>query len=97
MKSEEKPDQTARRWIKLLSDYDCEIRYHPGKANVVADSLSRKDREPIRVRALVMTVHLNLHEQIRNAQSEAMKKKNVEAENLGRLIKQIFEIHPGGT
>nr|GFB40001.1 retrotransposon protein, putative, Ty3-gypsy subclass [Tanacetum cinerariifolium] len=46
------------RWIKLLSDYDCEIRYHPGKANVVADTFSRKEREPIRVRALVMTVHL---------------------------------------
>ncbi|GKA78231.1 Toll/interleukin-1 receptor domain-containing protein, partial [Tanacetum coccineum] len=28
-----------RRWIKLFSDYDCEIRYHPGKANVVADAL----------------------------------------------------------
>nr|GEX39570.1 putative reverse transcriptase domain-containing protein [Tanacetum cinerariifolium] len=54
-------------------------------------------REPIRVRALVMTVHPSLHEQIRNAQSEAMEKKNVEAENLGRLIKQIFEIHPDGT
>ncbi|GKD75247.1 putative reverse transcriptase domain-containing protein [Tanacetum coccineum] len=33
-----------RRWLKLLSDYDCEIRYHPGKVNVVADALSRKER-----------------------------------------------------
>ncbi|GKD71500.1 putative reverse transcriptase domain-containing protein, partial [Tanacetum coccineum] len=44
-----------RRWQKLLSDYDCEIRYHLGKANVVADALSRKERiKPLRVRPLVM-------------------------------------------
>ncbi|GJR08431.1 putative reverse transcriptase domain-containing protein [Tanacetum coccineum] len=50
-----------RRWLKLLSDYDYEIRYHSGKANVVADALSRKERiKPLRVRALVMTIGLNL-------------------------------------
>ncbi|GKF42250.1 hypothetical protein Tco_0125592 [Tanacetum coccineum] len=86
-----------RRWIELLSDYDCEICYHPGKANVVADALSQKERvRPLRVRALVMTVHTNLPEQILNAQTEAMKKDNVKAENLGRLIKPIFEIRSDG-
>ncbi|GJT19039.1 putative reverse transcriptase domain-containing protein [Tanacetum coccineum] len=87
-----------RRWIELLSDYDCEIRYHPGKGNVVADALSRKVRDkPLRVRALMMTVHNNLPKQICEAQKEAMKRKNVEAENLGRLIKPIFEFRLDGT
>ncbi|GJS08075.1 putative reverse transcriptase domain-containing protein [Tanacetum coccineum] len=46
-----------RRWLELLSDYDCEIRYHPRKANVVADALSRKEWiKPLLVRALVMTI-----------------------------------------
>ncbi|GJW17804.1 putative reverse transcriptase domain-containing protein [Tanacetum coccineum] len=57
-----------RRWLELLSDYDCELRYHPRKANVVADALSRKSRpKPLRVRALVMTIGLNLPTRILNA------------------------------
>ncbi|GJX19861.1 putative reverse transcriptase domain-containing protein [Tanacetum coccineum] len=87
-----------QRWVELLSDYDYEIRYHPGKANVMADALSRKERNrPLSVRALVMTVHNNLPKQIREVQKEAMKKKNVKEEKLGRLIKQIFELRPNGT
>ncbi|GJT29400.1 putative reverse transcriptase domain-containing protein [Tanacetum coccineum] len=45
------------RWLELLSDYDYDIHYHPRKANVVADALSRKEQiKPLQVRALVMTV-----------------------------------------
>ncbi|GJU67657.1 putative reverse transcriptase domain-containing protein [Tanacetum coccineum] len=69
-----------RRWIELLSDYDCEIRYHLVKVNVVADALSRKERNrSLRVQALMMTVHNDLPKQILEAQKEAMKKKNVKA------------------
>ncbi|GKA92114.1 putative reverse transcriptase domain-containing protein [Tanacetum coccineum] len=65
-----------RCWLELLSDYDCEIRYHPGKANVVADALSRKERiKPLRVRVLVMTIGLDLPKQILNAQTEAQKNR----------------------
>ncbi|GKB35644.1 putative reverse transcriptase domain-containing protein [Tanacetum coccineum] len=76
-----------QRWIELLSDYDCEIRYHPGKANVVADALSQKERiKPLRVRALMMTDHNDLPNHIRKAQKEAMKRKN---------HKSKYSIHPG--
>ncbi|GKC70586.1 putative reverse transcriptase domain-containing protein, partial [Tanacetum coccineum] len=81
-----------------LSDYDCEIRYHPGKANVVADALNRKERDkPLRVQALMMTFHNDLPKKIREAQEKAMKEENVEAKNLGRFIKPIFEFCPDGT
>ncbi|GJS15383.1 putative reverse transcriptase domain-containing protein [Tanacetum coccineum] len=75
-----------RRWLELLSDYDCEIRYHPGKANVVADALSRKEQEPLRVRALVMTIGLDLPKQILEAQTEARKPENLKSEDVGGML-----------
>ncbi|GJZ49825.1 putative reverse transcriptase domain-containing protein [Tanacetum coccineum] len=78
-----------RRWLELLSDYDCEIRYHLGKANVVADALSRKERiKPLRVRALVMTIGLNLPKQILEAQIEAQKPENIKNEDVGGMIRK---------
>ncbi|GKC16623.1 putative reverse transcriptase domain-containing protein [Tanacetum coccineum] len=86
-----------RRWIELLSDYDCEIRYHPGKSNVVADALSRKERiRPLRVRSLVMTIGLDLPSRILEAQKEAVKVENIEAEDIEGMLKKL-EARADGT
>ncbi|GJR16295.1 putative reverse transcriptase domain-containing protein [Tanacetum coccineum] len=76
-----------RHWLELLSDYDCEILYHSGKSNVVADALNRKERiKPLRVRALVMTIGLDLPKQILEAQTEARKPENLGAEDVGGML-----------
>nr|GEZ62107.1 retrotransposon protein, putative, Ty3-gypsy subclass [Tanacetum cinerariifolium] len=75
-----------RHWLELLSDYDCKIRYHLGKTNVVADALSRKKQEPLRIQALVMTIGLDLPKQILNAQTEAKKLENIKKEDVGGML-----------
>nr|GEV50022.1 DNA-directed DNA polymerase [Tanacetum cinerariifolium] len=87
-----------RQWLKLLSDYDCEIRYRLKKANVLADALSQKERiKPLRVRALVTTIGLNLFVQILNAQAEARKEENyetktcVETDSMEKLTRQYLK------
>nr|GEY69755.1 putative reverse transcriptase domain-containing protein [Tanacetum cinerariifolium] len=86
-----------RRWLELLADYDCEIRYHPGKANVVVDALSQKKQiKPLRVRSLIMTIHPKRPSQILEAQNEALKEENVKIENL-RGMDKSFEICHDGT
>ncbi|KAJ9547570.1 hypothetical protein OSB04_020113 [Centaurea solstitialis] len=88
-------NEKFRRLMELLNDYDCEILYHLGKANVVADALSWKEKkETTKVVVLRLTVTNDLMEDIRKWQEEALK---------GELRKTILEeahrsrysVHPG--
>nr|GEY84850.1 reverse transcriptase [Tanacetum cinerariifolium] len=65
--------KTQEEHVEHLSDYDCEIRYHPGKANVVVDALSRKKRvKPKRVRAMNMILPSSIKDMILADQKEAV-------------------------
>ncbi|GJQ94860.1 hypothetical protein Tco_0005999 [Tanacetum coccineum] len=79
-----------RRLLRLLSDFDYKIRYHPGKASIAANALSRNKRaKPLRLRAFVMTINLNLLLQIHEARIEALKKGNVKDENRHGMDKEF--------
>ncbi|GJZ36624.1 putative reverse transcriptase domain-containing protein [Tanacetum coccineum] len=70
--SQKKLNMRQRHWIEIFSDYDYEICYHPSKANVVADALSRKERvKPKRVRAMNMTLQSSIKDRILAAHKEA--------------------------
>nr|GEX25624.1 putative reverse transcriptase domain-containing protein [Tanacetum cinerariifolium] len=78
-----------RHYLYGTSDYDYDIRYYSGKANVVADALTRKERSrPLRVRALVMTMGLNLPKEILEAQIEALKQENFSAEDVRGMLRK---------
>ncbi|KAJ0888621.1 putative integrase zinc-binding domain-containing protein [Helianthus annuus] len=73
--------------MEILSDYDCSIQYHAGKANLVADTLSRKYHEnPRRVRSLKLNLQIDLSEQIREVQKSVIKD---DTEKLKGMIKEL--------
>ncbi|GJR66282.1 hypothetical protein Tco_0012347 [Tanacetum coccineum] len=83
-----------RRWIELFSEYDCEISYHPSKANVVADALSRKERvKPKRVRAMNMTFQSSIKDKKLAAQKEASN----EPAEMQRGIDELMERRSDGA
>ncbi|GJV13646.1 putative reverse transcriptase domain-containing protein [Tanacetum coccineum] len=87
--SQKELNMRQRRWIELFSDYDCEIRYHPGKANVVVDVLSRKEKvNPKRVRAMNMTLQSSIKDRILTAQKEAVDESAGLQKGLDEMIEQ---------
>ncbi|GKF68694.1 hypothetical protein Tco_0198373 [Tanacetum coccineum] len=85
-----------RRWLELFSNYECEIKYHFCKANIVADALSRKERvKPRRVRAMAVTIQSGVKGLILAAQDEAFKDENVIAERLNGTDQQMEKREDG--
>nr|GEV76651.1 hypothetical protein [Tanacetum cinerariifolium] len=78
---------------KCTVDYDCDIRYYPRKVNVMASALSCKERiEPLRVRALVVTIGLDLPKRILEAQIEALKPENLKNKDVGGFDKMYQDM-----
>ncbi|GJS91945.1 putative reverse transcriptase domain-containing protein [Tanacetum coccineum] len=86
-----------RRWIELFNYYDCEIHYHPGKENVVADALSKKERfKPNKIRGMNMTIQSSIKDKILAAQNEASEAVNTSrnavraSRSVGTLTKSAY-------
>nr|GEU44577.1 putative reverse transcriptase domain-containing protein [Tanacetum cinerariifolium] len=94
--SQKELNMRQRHWIELFSDYDYEICYHPGKANVVADALSRKERvKPKRVRAMNMTLQSSINNRILSAKKEAVDEGDVRTLIMDKSHKSKYYVHPG--
>ncbi|GKD68052.1 putative reverse transcriptase domain-containing protein, partial [Tanacetum coccineum] len=87
--SQKELNMRQRHWIELFSDYNCEIHYHPGKANMVADALSRKERvKPKRVRAMNIILQSSIEDRILAAQKEGVDESARLQKGLDEMIEQ---------
>nr|GEZ03005.1 hypothetical protein [Tanacetum cinerariifolium] len=92
--SQKELNMRQRRWIKLFSDYDYEIRYHSGKAKVVASALSRKERvKPKRVRAM----NMNLQSSVKDWILAVQKKASDESAGLQKGLDEMIELRNDGA
>ncbi|KAI3704673.1 hypothetical protein L1987_74900 [Smallanthus sonchifolius] len=90
--SQKELNMRQRRWMEILNDYDCEICYHEGKANVVADALSRKENvKPKRVRSLRLELQIDLVSQLKEAQELALKEGNFEKEGMKGMLDLLIK------
>ncbi|GKA09908.1 reverse transcriptase domain-containing protein [Tanacetum coccineum] len=83
-----------RRWLELLSDYDCEIRYHSGKANVVADALSRKERSnPLRTTTGQDTIWVIVDRLTKSAHFLPMREDGTLEKLTRQYLKEVVSRH----
>nr|GEX85884.1 reverse transcriptase domain-containing protein [Tanacetum cinerariifolium] len=94
-----------KSWVRTLpevkvhniSDYECEIRYHPGKENIMVRALSRNERvKPGRLQEMDMTIQSRVKKMILAAQSEAFKEENKPTKRLDGLDRQMESKEDGG-
>src|SRR3954462_4143927 len=84
-----------RRWIELIKDYDLDIHYHPVKANVVADALSRL---PCRLNTMIKEAQPSLHEEMENFRMELVIEGFLASIELqSTLISQVKEAQKGNS
>nr|GEY68405.1 hypothetical protein [Tanacetum cinerariifolium] len=82
--------KNQKRWLELFCDYECKIKCHPGKANAVADALSRKGKvKPRRVRAMVVIIQSGVKGLILAAQGKVFKDENMIAKELNGTDQQM--------
>ena len=85
--NQKEQNMRQRHWIELLSDYDCESLYHPGKENVVADALSRKERgETPSVVAFFIGGAADFRSEVKRLQEESMKEENQKSERVVGIL-----------
>jgi hypothetical protein len=84
------------RWMEVLTDYDFELQYHPGKANVVAYALGRKERvNPLRVRFMQLEVRVDLMDQLKSAQESTLVEDNARNEEMMKMVQKMKKSNDG--